>query len=116
MTDCNKDSTATKKINNFVERFSWWIVGIVVMILGSIYTGTTDRITSIEEKVSFLVQDKVSREELRSVTQDLRVQMDTVKTDIMSQQHSMKSDILSRLDYLLRLYPPASPIVSSVNK
>lgn len=101
-----EDSPATKRINKFVERFLWWIIGVVVMILGGLYNAAVDRITVTEERVSFLYQDKVSRAELREVAEGLRIQNDSNKKEILSQQEGLKQDILSRLDLILRVYPP----------
>jgi hypothetical protein len=106
-TDCVKDdSPATKRINRFVEKFAWWIIGVVVMILGGLYNAAMDRISVTEEKVAFLYQDKVSRAELREVADGLRIQSDSNKKEILSQQEGLKQDILSRLDLILRVYPP----------
>lgn len=125
MPECNNhtgntqsaDSVVTKKVNQFLSKFSYWIVGIVVAILGSIYTATVERIEAAEQKIQYLYQDKVSKEELRVVTQDINEKVDSIKYDIMQQQSAMKSDILSRLDYLLRIYPPSqSGVVNSTNK
>ena len=97
------DHSATRKINHFVEKFAWWIVGIVVTMLTMVYNNTTDRIGNTEEKVAFLYQDKISRAEFREVTKELQIQAARDKKDILDQQKSMKSDILSRLDLILRV-------------
>lgn len=124
MSECNNhtgntqsaDSVVTKKVNQFLSKFSYWIVGVVVAILGSIYTATVERIEVAEQKIQYLYSDKVSKEELRLVTQDINSKVESVKSDIMQQQSSMKNDILSRLDYLLRIYPPSQGVVNSADK
>lgn len=103
---CSKTDTLNERINRFVSKFLWWLVGVVVMIMGGIYNNTNERITSMEDKVSFLYQDKVSRAELREVTNDFRSQNEVMKAEIMAQQYETKKDILARLDFLLRLTPP----------
>lgn len=107
--DSKGEPTLTKKINGLIERFSWFIVTIIITILGGLYTTTIERISNTEEKVSFLMQDKVSRAELREVATDLRIQSDKNKSEILQQQSDMKGDILARLDLILKIYPPTSP-------
>lgn len=124
MSECTDHSKAiatdhaiTNKVNMFLSKFSYWIIGIVIAILGSIYTATIERISQAEQKIQYLYQDKVSKEELRVVTQDINEKVDSIKYDIMQQQSAMKSDILSRLDYLLRIYPPSqSGVVNSTKE
>ena len=100
---------ASNKINSFVEKFSVWIVSIVVALLWFLYTTAIDRVSTLESRVSLLAQEKVSRAELKTITDELRQQNIETKRDIISQQETMKSDILSRLDYILKIQQGSSP-------
>lgn len=76
----------------------------VAAVMGMSWYNTTeskDRIKALEERVSFLYQDKVSRAEFREEMTQVRLQIEATKSDIVSRQDSMKFDILGRLDLIL---------------
>lgn len=110
MAECDKEQTATFRINKFIEKFAVYIVGAVISVSGWVWNQQNSRVDKLEQQVSFLTQDKVSRIELKDEIALMRNQIELTKSDIITRQESMKGDILSRLDYILRVYPPMSPI------
>ena len=93
METCSVDNSTSARMNKWVEKFSVWIVGILVSIGGFLWTNMDTRINSLEDKVSFLYQDKVSRAELKEEMKLLRAQ---------SEQN--KNDILARLELIIKLH------------
>lgn len=80
------------------------VVGLATLIFtiaGIMYSDAKQRITMLEERVSFLYQDKVSRAEFREEMAQLRMQNDANKSDIIARQESTKSDILARIELLI---------------
>lgn len=104
-TQALSEHTFTEKVNTFLSKFSYWIVGIVIAIGASVYNHSIDRLDSVEKQVQILFQDKVSRVELKEVSEKMSREVFNLKSDFTSQQNEMKSDILGRLDYMLRLFP-----------
>ncbi len=100
------EHTFTNKVNTFLSKFSYWIVGLVIAIGASVYNQSVERLESVERQVQILFQEKASREELREAINQRSGEMLNLKTDFTRQQNEMKSDILGRLDYMLRLFPP----------
>lgn len=105
-TQAISEHTFTKKVNKFLSKFSYWIVGIVIAIGASVYNQSMERLESVERQVQILFQEKASREELKEAINQRSGEMLNLKTDFTRQQNEMKSDILGRLDYMLRLFPP----------
>lgn len=99
------EHTFTKKVNTFLSKFSYWIVGIVIAMGASIYNHSMERVESLERQVQILFQEKASREELKEDINRRTGEMLNLKTDFTRQHNEMKSDILGRLDYMLRLFP-----------
>lgn len=95
------DPNATEKLNNWVGKVASFAIAVVVGIAGIMYNDIKQRTTTLEERVSFLYQDKVSRAEFREEMIQLRQQNDANKTDIIARQETMKSDILARFDLLI---------------
>lgn len=104
--NCSKDSpNVASKINKWVEKFAVWLVGILVSIGGFMYTQMDSRVDKIEERVSYLYQDKVSRQELREEVGQLKVQIDRFGKDQAERTELMKNEILGRIDLILRFTP-----------
>lgn len=99
------EHTFTKKVNTFLSKFSYWIVGLVIAIGASVYNQSVERLESVERQVQILFQEKVSKEELKEVSEKMSREVFNLKTDFTRQQNEMKTDILGRLDYMLRLFP-----------
>lgn len=93
METCNAGNTTSARMNKWVEKFSVWIVGILVSVGGFMWSSMDTRMNTLEDKVSFLYQDKVSRAELKEEMTLLRVQ---------SEQN--KNDILARLELIIKLH------------
>ena len=90
--------TIDKKFNNIYGKIIGVAVSLALTIGGFMYSDMKARVTVLEEKVSFLYQDKVSRAEFREEMNQIRMQNEANKTDILSRQESTKSDILARMD------------------
>ena len=93
-------------LNRKLVNISGKIMAVVVTVFMSLgammYNDNKNKISVLEERVSNLVYDKVSRSELREDLQQLRLQNEANKADIISRQESMKKDILDRLRLLDR--------------
>ena len=97
-----KSETATHRINRYVEKFAIWIVGIVISISVAVWNKAEARIDILEERVAFLYQDKVSRQELKDEMSLLRQQIDRSNAEVARGQEQLRSDILSRLELILK--------------
>lgn len=93
--------TADEKISKIINKVAVGAITIIFTISGIMYSDAKQRITMLEERVSFLYQDKVSRAEFREEMSQLRLQNDANKSDIISRQESLKSDILARIDLII---------------
>ena len=80
-------------MNKFLEKTGIWLAGIAVSVAGYFWTGVTNRIQVVEDRVSHLYQDKVSRQELKEEMAIIR-----------SQNEQNKQDIISRLELILKMY------------
>lgn len=92
---CSNDISTSQRINKWVEKFAVYIVGVLISIGGFFYTKMDNKVEVLQERVSHLYQDKVSRQELRDEMGLLR-----------SSQNQMKDDIIQRLELILRMLPP----------
>lgn len=90
----DKEQPTAQRINKFIEKFSVWIVSILISIGGYMYTKIDDKLETLEERVAYLYQDKVSRQELKEEMSLLR-----------NSQNQMKDDIVQRLELILRMLP-----------
>lgn len=102
------NETATAKLNRWTEKFLFWILSAVLTIGGTVYNKMDTRILTLEEKVNYLNQDKVSRQELKEEMSLLRAQIERGSRDAVEQQAAMKKEIIERLDLIMRLYPPTN--------
>lgn len=105
--DCSSKDTSnvTTKINKWVEKFAIWLVGILISVGSFLYTQMDTRIDKVEERVAYLSQDKVGRQELREEVTQIRVLIDRMSQEQMRMTESMKSEILDRLELILRFSP-----------
>lgn len=100
------DQTATKTtgfpgVPKIITTIAAYATAIVIGFGLWSYNDTKDRIKGIEERVSFLYQDKVSRAEFREEMTQMRLQIEATKSDIIARQEATKSDILARLDLMI---------------
>lgn len=91
-------------LNKRLTQISGKVIAIAVSIFISIgavlYNDFNSRIGVLENRVSGLVYDKVSRSELKEDLHQLRLQNEANKLDIIARQEAMKEDILDRLQML----------------
>lgn len=78
------------------------IAGLLISIGTMAYSNINTRITTLEDRVSFLYQDKLSRSEFSERMNQIQKQNEALKADIIARQDNMKDDILSRLDLILK--------------
>lgn len=102
MQEACKGETATQRINRYVEKFAVWILGIVISISVAVWNKTEARIDSLEDKVTVLFQEKVSRQELKDEMSLVRQQIDKVYTEVSRGQEQLRTDILSRLELIIK--------------
>ena len=81
--------SSDRRMNGLFERFAIWAGGLLIAILFMAYQDQRADIVRLEEKVSFLTTDKVSRTDLRET-----------EARIMARIEGMQSDILARMDLL----------------
>lgn len=94
-------SVVDEKLFGISSKILAGLLAIIFSVGGIMYTDSKQRMTTLEDRVSFLYQDKVSRAEFREEMQTLRMQNDANKSDIIARQDSLKSDVLARIDLLI---------------
>ena len=94
--------TATQRLNRYLEKFTVWIVGIVISLGGFVWNKMDTQVNHLEEKVAILFQDKVSRSELKEEMSLIRQHIDRNNVEMLSRQEQTRSDILSRLELILK--------------
>lgn len=94
-------STVDERLFGISSKILAGLLTIIFTVGGIMYTDSKQRITTLEDKVSFLYQDKVSRAEFREEMSQIRIQNDANKSDIIARQESMKSDIIARINLLV---------------
>ena len=92
---------ATDKLNTWIGKVATFAIALLFTVGGIMYNDMKTRTAALEERVSFLFQDKVSRAEFKEEMTQLRIQNEANKTDILARQETMKSDILARIDLLV---------------
>jgi hypothetical protein len=97
----NKVESKPDRLQRIITIIAGYAIAIILAVSWYNYTDTKDRIRGIEERVSFLYQDKVSRAEFREEMTQMRLQIEATKTDIIAIQEATKSDILARIDLLI---------------
>lgn len=81
------------------------LLTIIFTVGGIMYSDSKQRITILEDKVSFLYQDKISRTEFQNEMKEFRRQNDINKSDILERQENTKLDILARIDLIFPKIP-----------
>ena len=76
-----------RRINGLFEKFAIWAGGLLIAILFLAYQDQRADVARLEERVSFLYLDKVSKSDLKDT-----------ENRIMSRIEGVQSDILARLD------------------
>lgn len=93
----NKES----KLDSIIFKISAGAIALLISIASVQYVDMKQRTTILEDRVSFLYQDKVSRAEFREEMNQLRQQNDANKSDIVARIESQKSDVLARIDLII---------------
>lgn len=99
--DCKENSGghANSRINKFIEKSLIWIIGAVFSIGVAAWNKMDTEVDALQEKVAFLYQDKVSRQELKD-------EMFLVRNQIEKDYQQLRGEILGRLDFILKLSTP----------
>lgn len=93
--------TKESKLDSIIFKFCAGAIALVISFGGVQYMEIKQRTTILEDRVSFLYQDKVSRAEFREEMNQLRQQNDANKSDIVARIESQKSDVLARIDLII---------------
>lgn len=96
------EAIVDKKFNHIYGKIIAVGLSLTLSLGGFLYSDMKARLNVVEEKVSFLYQDKVSRAEFREEMNQLRTQNEANKSDILARTESTKQDILARLDLYFR--------------
>ncbi|MCK9530388.1 MAG: hypothetical protein M0R77_07480 [Gammaproteobacteria bacterium] len=99
-------NSVNSRINKFVEKFAVWIIGALFSLGVAGWNKMDSDIDRLEERVAFLYQDKVSRQELKDEMFLLRTQIERDNQDMRRGQEQLRGDILSRLELILKLGTP----------
>lgn len=75
--------TDNSKISAYWERYGIWSSGCLLLICAWMFTDQKARIDQIENKVQFIQEHKVSRQELKDMEDRLYNRMDGMKADII---------------------------------
>lgn|SRR5690606_31140849 len=101
--DCKENSVghANSRINKFIEKSLIWIIGAVFSIGVAAWNKMDTEVDALQEKVAFLYQDKVSRQELKD-------EMFLIRNQIEKDYQQLRGEILGRLDFILKLSTPTN--------
>lgn len=86
----------TERLNKWTERLIALLITIVISFVATMYYDQKGKIDRLENNVSILQQDKVSKADLKEEIDRLRNQND-----------ANKSDIISRIDLLSKYLQPS---------
>lgn len=86
-----EDNNANSRMNNYFERLAIWACGCIIALLCIGYQDQKTTIDRVEERVQFLMLDKVGKGELKEV-----------ESRIMSRIEAGNADILARIDLLIK--------------
>lgn len=86
-----EDNNANSRMNNYFERLAIWACGCIIALLCIGYQDQKTTIDKMEERVQFLMLDKVGKGELKEV-----------ESRIMSRIEAGNADILARIDLLIK--------------
>lgn len=86
-----EDNNANSRMNNYFERLAIWACGCIIALLCIGYQEQKTTIDKMEERVQFLMLDKVGKGELKEV-----------ESRIMSRIEAGNADILARIDLLIK--------------
>ena len=100
-TPSNGDGS--RKLNKIIGYVATFCVTLVFSLAASMYNDLKTRTNTLEERVSYLYTDKVSRSELNEAIQQLRMQNEANKADIINQQRLVRDDILGRISILMNI-------------
>ena len=100
-TPSNGDGS--RKLNKIIGYVATFCVTLVFSLAASMYNDLKTRTNTLEERVSYLYTDKVSRSELNEAIQQLRMQNEANKADIINQQRLLRDDILGRISILMNI-------------
>ena len=93
----------SRKLNKIIGYVATFCVTLVFSLAASMYNDLKTRTNTLEERVSYLYTDKVSRSELNEAIQQLRMQNEANKADIINQQRLLRDDILGRISILMNI-------------
>lgn len=86
-----EDNNANSRMNNYFERLAIWACGCIIALLCIGYQDQKTTIDKMEERVQFLMLDKVGKGELKEV-----------ESRIMNRIEAGNADILARIDLLIK--------------
>lgn len=86
-----EDNNANSRMNNYFERLAIWACGCIIALLCIGYQEQKTTIDKMEERVQFLMLDKVGKGELKEV-----------ESRIMNRIEAGNADILARIDLLIK--------------
>lgn len=82
---------------------------ILIALISVVYSDMRDRVAKVEERVSFLYNDKVSRSEFLDTLKELKSEMVLNRQETDRQIQSVKTEIIDRLDLIIR-FNKGSPL------
>lgn len=82
---------ANSALAPYWEKFSMWACSAIIALLCIGYQDQRTRVDKLEERLQFLVMDKVSKNELKEV-----------EARIMGRIEAGNADILARIDLLIK--------------
>lgn len=77
-------------------------ISILIALMSMLYTDMKDRVGKMEERVTFLYNDKLSRGEFMDTMRDLKEEMLISRKDTDRQLQLMRSEILERIDLMIQ--------------
>lgn len=78
-------------------------VSVIFAVVGMMYSEVKQRLYALEEKVSYLQVDKISREEFKLEFIELRKELAENRADSALRDENMKREIIDRINLLMKI-------------
>ncbi|HLS54191.1 MAG TPA: hypothetical protein VK031_09470 [Tissierellaceae bacterium] len=107
--NCSTTSAAKSRVHDLSNKFDKISgkvvtigVSVLIALMSMLYTDMKDRVNKMEERVTFLYNDKLSRSEFLDTMREIKEDMLLSRKETDKQIQSVKTEIIERLDLILQ--------------
>lgn len=97
------ESIFNEKFSNITTKVLLGAITVIFTIAGMMYSDVKQRTDALEDRVSFLYQDKISRDEFRMEFIELKKEMASSRMETNAKVEAMKREIIERIDLFMQL-------------